>query len=281
MLKVTDSENTLDGVSVTATFGAIINGSENLDKAEGMVKVSSGQKFTLNVIPDPWYYPTDNLEWVWTSGNPDLATVDNQGNVEVVYEGKYSENVSISAVTHTPNGREVKAEVILSIQPPFTTTATALTKYRGRGGEIVKEVTIGSKKYENVHVLTFPEDMTVTEIGEEAFKDCHNVEIIIIPKSITTISKRAFKGCDNLKAICFVQLEKQEIPDSSLTLIHHEAFDGCTSLEVVDLSNCKLFTVGRSAFAGCTALTEVVNMTAIGTFTTALLRVVPRLKKRI
>lgn len=265
MLNVTDSEITLEGLNVTATFGAIINGLDNLDKAEGAVEVSSGQKFKLTPVPDPWYYPTDGLVWEWSSGNPELATVDDEGNVEVLYEGKYSENVNISAVTRAANGRELKAEVILSIRPPFTTNGTTLTKYRGRGGELVDSVTIGSKTFEKVRVLTFPEDMTVMEISQEAFKDCLNVEIIIIPKSVTTINKRAFKGCTNLKAICFVKVEEQEIPDSSLTLIHHEAFDGCTSLEVVDLTNCKLFTVGRSAFAGCTALTEVVNMQAIGT----------------
>ncbi|MDE6691307.1 MAG: leucine-rich repeat protein [Clostridia bacterium] len=265
MLNVTDSDITLEGVNVTATFGAIVDFSENLDKAEGMVEVRSGQKFKLTPVTDPWYYPTENLVWEWSSGNPELATVDSEGNVEVLYEGKYSENVNISAVTRAANGRELKAEVILSIEPPFTTSGTMLTKYRGRGGERTESVTVGGKTYENVMVLTFPEDMSVTEISDEAFKDCLGVEIIIIPKSISTIGKRAFKGCENLKAICFVQTEKQEIPDSSLTLIHHEAFDGCISLEIVDLSNCKLFTVGRSAFAGCTSLTEVVNMKAIGT----------------
>ena len=265
MLNVVPSEINLDRTNVTATFGAIVNGDDNLDKAEGMVEVSSGQKFRLTTILDPWYYHADNLVWTWTSGDEDLATVDQNGNVEIVYEGKYSENVTITAVTRTAAGREIRAEVILSIAPPFRTNATALTRYRGRGGELVGSVTIGSKTYTNVRVLTFPEEITVTQIGEEAFEDCTNVEIVVIPKSITTIDKRAFEGCTNLKAICFVQLDKQDIPDSSLTLIHESAFEGCTSLEVVDLSNCKLFTVARNAFANCTKLEEVVNMQAIGT----------------
>ncbi len=266
MLNVTaETEQTLQNVIVKATFGTVINHSDALSKAEGVVEVNPGQKFTLTPELDPWYYPTNNLVWEWESSNEEFATVDENGNVEAVYEGKYSENVTITARTRNEFGKEIKAEVILTIQTPFTTNGTALTRYRGRGGEQKESVTIGGITFENVRMLTFPEDMTIMQIGEKAFEDCEDLEIIVIPKSVTTIDKRAFDGCTKLKAICFVQVEPQDIPDSSLTLIHNDAFTGCTSLQVVDLTNCKLFTLGKNVFAGCTSLEKVENMRAVGT----------------
>lgn len=258
--------------NVKATFDVIVNGSEALSKAEGMVEVSSGQKFRLKPVLDPWYFPTDGIVWVWTAdsgaNNPDRATVDQNGNVNVIYEGEYSEDVTVTATAHrgSADGEELfKAEVILSIQPSFTSNGTAITRYRGVGGELKDRVQIGNQVFENVRVLEFPENITATQIADEAFKDNENVEIVIIPKSVATIGERVFEDCVNLKAVCFVQLDKQDIPDSSLTLISESAFTGCENLQVVDLSNCKLFTVARTAFAGCEKLKEVVNMAAIGT----------------
>lgn len=266
MLNVTDEKNvTLKDVNVKASFGAVANEDDALVKAEGFVDVSSGQKLTLTPVLDPWYYPSDKLVWTWESSNEKLAVVDGSGNVEVVYEGKYSENVTVTARTLNEFGREITAEVVLSIQPPFTTNGTALTRYRGRGGELTDSITVGGVTFENVRVLAFPEDMTVMQINEEAFKDCEELEIIIIPRSVTSIGKRAFEGCVNLKAISFVQTEPQDIPDSSLTLINNDVFKGCASLQVADLTNCKLFTLGKNVFADCTSLAKVVNMRAVGT----------------
>ncbi len=271
-IKVVESDVTLNPLTAKATFGVIVNGAEGLSKAEGMVEVNSGQKFRLTPVIDPWYFPTDDIVWVWNAdsgaNNPERATVDQNGNVTVIYEGEYSEQVTVTATAHkgTADGEEMfKAEVLLSIQPSFTVTGSSVTKYRGAGGVLTDEITIGNQTFENVRVLTFPEDMSANQIGERAFRDCENVEIIIIPKSVATIDKRAFEGCVNLKAVCFVQKDALDIPNSALTLIAESAFTGCTSLQVVDLSNCKLFTVARTAFAGCTALEEVVNMAAVGT----------------
>lgn len=255
-----------------ATFDVIVNHGEALSKAEGAVQVSSGQKFKLKPVIDPWYFPTDDIVWVWKvdsgAGNPDRATVDRDGNVSIIYEGEYSEDVTVTATAHrgSAEGAEMfRADVILNIRPSFTLSGNTLTKYKGMGGVLTESLQIGGQTFENVRVLTFPEDSTVTQIGEEAFKECENVEIIVIPKSVTSIDKRAFEDCVNLKAICFQSLEKQENPGSSLTLISESAFTGCTNLKVVDLTNCKLITVARTSFAGCTSLKEVVNMAAIGT----------------
>ncbi|MDE7075928.1 MAG: leucine-rich repeat protein, partial [Clostridia bacterium] len=81
----------------------------------------------------------------------------------------------------------------------------------------------------------------------------------------TKIRQRAFKGCTNLKKICFISEDKIEPADASLTLIERNAFEGCTALTTVDLSNCKVFTLDRDVFTDCTALKEIIKLTAVGT----------------
>lgn len=67
---------------------------------------------------------------------------------------------------------------------------------------------------------------TVTEIGEEAFFGCENLEEIVIPNSVKKIGKEAFRACANLTKVV--------IPDS-VTEIDSGAFDECGSLGEIHL----------------------------------------------
>ncbi|MDE6373445.1 MAG: leucine-rich repeat protein, partial [Clostridia bacterium] len=253
---VIDGDNQLK--TPTVSFGTMLNYNEVPVKADGIVSVNPAQQFKLNIVSDPWYYPLQNLNFIWSSSDEELATVDQNGNVTVLYEGDKVKNVTISA---TAEGYSAcAARVVLSIRDPYTISNGALTRYRGWGGVLNED---------GVRVLEIPSDRSIMSIADEAFKECENVEIVIIPKGVTSIGERAFIDCKNLKEIYFISQEAKTPADSSLTIIHSDAFSGCTSLEKVDLSNCKVITLDRSVFAGCTALKEVVKMTAIGTMYTS------------
>ncbi|MGN0812294.1 MAG: leucine-rich repeat protein [Candidatus Coproplasma sp.] len=249
---VNQSDKKLKTPSVS--FGSMLNSEYNPVKAEGIVEVNPAQQIPLSINVDPWYYPIDTLTFTWTSSDEKLATVDEYGNVSVLYEGEDIKSVTITAQCN--EYASCKATVTLSIQDPFTVSGGTLTRYRGWGGELNDD---------GVRVLTIPSDKSITSIGEEAFKDVETVEIVVIPKLVSSIAQNAFKNCTNLKKICFISEEKKDIADSSMEMIHRYAFNGCTSLKTVDLSNCKVITLDREAFSGCTGLTEVIKMTAIGT----------------
>lgn len=258
---VTESDNKLKTPSVT--FGTMLNEEDIPVKAQGIVSVNPGQKISLSTIIDPWYYPAETLHFNWTTSDETIATVDGNGNVEILYEGDELKTVTITA--QCEELASCRASVSLSVQDPFTVSNGTLTRYRGLGGELKESVEIGGEILNNVRVLTIPTDKAITTIGEDAFKDVDTVEVVIIPKTVTTINQYAFENCVNLKKICFISEEEKKIADSSLNLIHRYAFKDCTSLTTVDLSNCKVITLDSYAFTGCTALKEVVKMTAIGT----------------
>lgn len=87
----------------------------------------------------------------------------------------------------------------------------------------------------------------------------HRIRAIAIGDEITAIGAYAFMGCDRFYAIT--------IP-ASVTTICQGAFQSCTSLETIDLSNAiNLKTINLDAFYYCYNLNEVTipsNVTSIG-----------------
>ena len=68
----------------------------------------------------------------------------------------------------------------------------------------------------------------ITKIGKKFFKDCKNLQQVIIPESVKRIDNYAFKNCENLKKIFF---------HKKLTEIGIGTFEHCTSLDISERSN--------------------------------------------
>lgn len=86
-----------------------------------------------------------------------------------------------------------------------------------------------------------------TEIGEDAFNGCNQLESILIPDSINSIHECAFSWCESLKQIEFPK---------NLESIGNSAFIGCTNLSNVKF-NSNLGYIGISAFERCGSLTHI------------------------
>ena len=129
-------------------------------------------------------------------------------------------------------------------------------------------------------------------IGGEAFKDCKGIEKIVIPEGVTTIHMRAFSGCSALKSIVIPRtlttfysnrvfagcssLQQIIFPSANVRIYidgeytiamsivngFNNTFEGCTSLEtfIIGTADGQLsnMPVMKSAFAGCTALRQLV-----------------------
>ncbi len=86
-----------------------------------------------------------------------------------------------------------------------------------------------------------------TDIRDDAFYGCNNLENITIPESVTTIGETAFRDCINLKSMM--------IPNS-VTEIGSYAFCDCRNLKNVTISN-RVTHIEDHTFAGCSSLKSI------------------------
>lgn len=199
--------------------------------------------YTLNA-----YFPKDTTVAFETS-NDSIVKVDENGAITAVAEGFGSITVKVMQ-----DGRSTYYSETISVEvkDPFLTNGGAiLNHYYGNGG-----------------VVTFPADLTLTEIGNFAFSNFEYIEKtpeelafddaetvkqwfignatitkVIVPEGVKKIGAYAFA---NLTA-----LEEIVLP-STLESIEYGAFYGCKSLEKITFSgenNLKI--INQNAFEGC------------------------------
>lgn len=128
---------------------------------------------------------------------------------------------------------------------------------------------------ETIENFTIPN--SVEQIGSSAFAYCRHLESIIIPDKVQTIPWGTFQYCENLSNVSMGDNVKQlgryafsncknliSIKISNqLQLIDVSAFEKCKSLKVIDIP--ETVTDIDGAFNGCTSL-ERVNITDLKSF---------------
>ena len=149
--------------------------------------------------------------------------------------------------------------------------------YVSTDGEIVQpnepeafNVKIVSNIYEDGKgVITFND--VVTEIKENAFRDCVRLKSISIPESVTSVGDTAFHSCDNLINVkipdsvryvgrfafaCSAELKSVTI-GNNVTRIDDWAFYSCHKLSSVIIGE-NVHHIGDRAFDSCGSLTDVI-----------------------
>ena len=120
---------------------------------------------------------------------------------------------------------------------------------------------------ENMTSVTFEENSSLTEIGNDAFSYCYCLKSIEIPSNVTKIGDRAFAQCRSLNSL--------EIP-SSVTSIGDYAFICCSGLTSIkvdaantvydsrDNCNAIIETNTNRLIAGCNNTIIPSSVTSIG-----------------
>lgn len=113
--------------------------------------------------------------------------------------------------------------------------------------EIDNVTAIGAGAFSGIHYIqtvSLPDGLT--EIGDEAFKNCRRLTEIHIPDSVTRIGRSSFSGCTILQDI--------EI-GSAVEHIESYAFQFCRRLRSVYIP-ANVLSVGYGAFSSCSELEE-------------------------
>ncbi|MBD5447072.1 MAG: leucine-rich repeat protein [Treponema sp.] len=87
----------------------------------------------------------------------------------------------------------------------------------------------------------------VKNIGQDAFKGCHQLTEVTIADGMETIGSGAFQNCSRLETVT--------IP-GSVTSIGADAFQNCGNLDTVVIGN-NVKNIGSGAFSGCGSLTSM------------------------
>ncbi len=208
------------------------------------------EQIQLNPQLKPWNIAEDRYTLSWTSSNPRVATVDENGVVTAESEGnaRITLKITIDGKTSTLAARlsvEVKSEFIIENR--------TLVAYKGKGGDVV-----------------IPDDEGIIYIGDFAFShfDLDNekevekdengyydmdekksaignttVTSVVIPEGVETINKYAFYNCTALTEVTLPSTCKQ---------IGEHAFEDCIILENVNFDHVKI--ISDYAFNNCKSL---------------------------
>lgn len=164
MAWINNDQKTIKNITLKCTNSASVTTPESLSLTPSTAKIKVGESLTIV----PQFSPSNAYsELSWASSNPDIATVDNKGQVKGLKAGTISVNAS------TTNG--LVATSIIKIIPELTDfiTPTSITMYKGYKMPIeysfVPESAEGTLSWHtsNSSALTISSEGTITakEVG--------------------------------------------------------------------------------------------------------------------
>lgn len=120
---------------------------------------------------------------------------------------------------------------------------------------------IGRRALNNTDVreLVFTEDLLT--VGAYAFGNCDKLTKIVLPDNVEFLSEEGW-GSEDAFSYMFTgctSLVEFRIP-STITTLYYGAFEGCTSLETIDLNNVTRISQGRNSFKDCTSLKNMIGI---------------------
>ncbi len=207
------------------------------------------EQVKLHYKMEPWNLPSSRYKLQWQSSNERVATVDENGVVTAVSEGKtrITLRMEIDGKVST-----IAARCSIEVKSEFIIENRILMEYKGKGGEVVIPddegiMYIGSFAFS--HYLLD----NALEVEDENDLDAKKSPIgndtitsIIIPEGVEEIQKYAFYNCTALKKVV--------LPSSNKKIMEY-AFYHCTSLEEINLED--VVVIGSRAFYDCERLLEI------------------------
>lgn len=245
------------------------------------------EQIKLHYSLEPWNLPESRYTLKWTSSNPKVATVDENGVVTAEEEGKARITLQIiidgkASLLAARLSVEVKSEFVIDVN------TRTLVAYKGKGGDVVIPddegiMTIGSYAFSHFYythekeVQKEPNGYYDLDLKKTPLSN-NTVTSVVIPEDVEKIEHHAFYNCDALvnvtmpescTEICaFAFAESARLENINLehvTVIGDHAFRGCQSLTCEDLGGIDLsgvYNIGAYGFAG-TRLTSV-TLTNLG-----------------
>lgn len=211
-----------------------------------------GDRVTLKyaVKPSDAFY--DEVEWL--SSNEAVATVDEDGNVVAVGNGKTVISVTINHFTAKCN---VSVQSFINFEDKIVERIMVQNYDIDGDGKIsyaeaAKVTSILFPMFTGTPIRTFNELQYFTNvktIAPHAFDSCDKLTSVTLPNSVNKIGKNAFSYCDSLTTVV--------IPPSVNT-IEKNAFSNCDKLSVAYVNCAQPPKNGDKIFDNCPSLDSIV-----------------------
>ena len=186
IVKDDNGTETSEPATLTVTSITITTQPQDVTARKGTQATFTVEAVGADTLTYTWQYKTaTGTTWATTGASTtNTLTVTantNDGNQNRCIVKCGSESVTSDPATLTVDTVLVSGDITYEI---LTTTTCSVTSYAGTATSLVIPQTV--------------EDLTVTEIGEEAFMDNKRLVSIDLPDTITVIHARAFKNCSSL-----------------------------------------------------------------------------------
>lgn len=245
---------TLDGYETLKAYYVLDNKDKdigdtgNINFFEGRYSLAMYPSETVRLNYSLASFNPNSTRVEFETSNENIVKIDAYGNVTAVAEGFASVTIKV-----TMDGKSTyySETVSVEVKDPYITSGPSLTHYYGNGG-----------------LVTIPERLSLTEIGQFAFSNFEYVaktaeELAFDDKETykawyigdNTITKVVIpEGVKKIDAYAFANLTALEeiVLPSTMESIEYGAFIGCTSLKKITFSGeNNLIIVNQHAFENC------------------------------
>jgi len=239
---------TILGIDIPAT-------SITLNETEKSINQAGQYQLNATILPR-----TAVQTVTWTSSNPTVATVDENGLVTAQSVGTTKVTATTTDGTNLSASCEVTVtDVIISGKcgenVNYELHADMRLVISGTGAMYDESFTPWYNYRNTIETIEIEEG--VTSIGQYAFNGCSGLKSVTIPNSVTSIGEGAFAYCTGLSSVAF---------GNGVMTIGRYAFEGCSGLTSITIPN-SVTTIGDNAFRNCSGLTSVTipkSVTSIG-----------------
>lgn len=217
-----DTEFAYSRAAQTSEIGA--TGDRKFISAQHSISFYPGEKIKLHYDVKPWYVE-DNYNYVYSSSNPRVATVDQDGVVTALKEG-------VTTIMLSVEGSNLLASIQVTVKNEFVIENRMLIAYKGLGGDVVipddegilyigayafclydtdNSIELTDDDYDankipssntTITSVVIPEG--VEEIQKYAFYNCVGLRTVVLPSTLKYVREYAFYGDDSLKTITLV-----------------------------------------------------------------------------